>query len=470
MKASKSKIPTIIGVLILVVGIAVGVFFLQQRQLFRLSANPDLTPKGVKITNITSSSFTVSWTTDKPTTGFVKWGPTNQIKNTSPESSSSPGNTHSINVTGLNPSSTYQFEIHSNKNRYDNDNIPWQIQTGPPLNPPETTTIISGKVLLPNGAPAPDIIVYVSSSDFSSVSTLTSKNGEWVLPLTEVRSTDLSSHPTLTDDTLIDIYVEGGPLGIATAQVLLQSSNPTPPITLGRVHDFRNEIPTDTDSRPRASLTLPESEEATATTPPNSKFELPDPSSIDQISNKVTIDSIKDGETIFTDEPEFFGQGPSDTVITVTVESDNTLTDQISVDTDGSWQWSVPDNLSEGEHTITIKWTNADGIIETLTRKFIVKAADNEPAFESTPSQTIKPTSTPTSSPTAKPTSTPTATPTAAPAKTASPSATPRVSIPSTESAVPEPGTPLPTLILFITGLALLLSGAAFTYLHEENQ
>src|SRR3989304_5866495 len=70
----KSKIPTIIGIFILVFGLAAGVLLVRNQNFFRLGASAEFAPKDVRISNITDSSATVSWITDRETSGFVKWG------------------------------------------------------------------------------------------------------------------------------------------------------------------------------------------------------------------------------------------------------------------------------------------------------------------------------------------------------------------------------------------------------------
>lgn len=57
---NRKTIPTIAGIFLLVVGLALGVLLVQQRQVFRLGASGELAPKDVRITNITDNSATIS--------------------------------------------------------------------------------------------------------------------------------------------------------------------------------------------------------------------------------------------------------------------------------------------------------------------------------------------------------------------------------------------------------------------------
>ena len=87
----KAKIPTIIGIILLIFGLATGVILVQNRQIFRLGAEGQNSPKDVRVSNIASSSLTVSWITDVQTTGFVKYGESSEnLDKTKTESVATP--------------------------------------------------------------------------------------------------------------------------------------------------------------------------------------------------------------------------------------------------------------------------------------------------------------------------------------------------------------------------------------------
>ena len=110
----KKKIPTIIGIIILILSLATGVILVQNRQVFRLGATGQNSPKDVKISNITSSSFSVTWMTDVQNTGFVKYGNSvGNITNTKVEESAGSGYTHMVNLSGLSPQKSYFYVSYS---------------------------------------------------------------------------------------------------------------------------------------------------------------------------------------------------------------------------------------------------------------------------------------------------------------------------------------------------------------------
>lgn len=459
-----SRIPSILGVLVLVLGLAAGVMLISQQQIFRLGASADTSPQDVRISNVTDTSFTVSWFTGKPTLGYINWGQTPSLGQ-SKKGSTTLTTTHTLTIDGLSPGTNYYFVINSAGMEFDNNGIPWSTASGPSLPSPVTALLASGTVLTSDGKPAQNVLVYVNSGGFAQLSAITSQNGAWTLPLSIARTRTLSSYANLgTKDAVVDIFVQGADAGVATAQVLLSQINPTPNIVLGRSHDFTNQEVTAPGDLPTANVSLPEEEEVGQGTLDVSSGDL---GLVDE--NPVTLDSIdEEDEVVFTSNPEFFGEGPQGTTITITVESDPVSSD-VKIGPSGEWRWSPPTDLENGAHTVTVSWTDASGFLRRLTRTFTVAAAENEPGFESTPSAvTATPSPTPSPSPTPTPTKSPTPTasatkspsPTPSPSPSVSPSPIPaRVSIPSTESGIPVAGVSAPTLILTLVGLGLFVSG-----------
>jgi len=414
--------------------VAAGVFLVQNNQVFRIGASPDMAPQDVRITNVTDSAFAVSWTTDKQTVGSLKYGEAvNQLTNTQPSTETTGQNVHLITIDNLSPEKTYYFTINSDGTDYDNSGIPWQTNTGTGLGTSTQTKLISGTVMTATGQPAPGAVVYITGSGIAPLSAKTTSTGSWVIQLGQARTTDLAGFIDFTAAQTLQIYVQGGASGIASAQAISALST-VPTIVLGQNYDFTNQQTGDGSDVPSVNLNLP------AESTPSSKFNVPDASSTPTPKKDVTLESIDPDETISTTQPEILGEGPAGTKITITIESDP-VTGTATVAPDGTWNWTPPTSLPPGEHKITVSWRDAKGILQTLTRSFVVQAAEG-PAFVATPSATPR-----TQSPTPR----------------ASASATPRVSIPSTESGIPKSGTAEPTIILAILGISFITTGIYVT-------
>jgi len=463
------KIPTILGILLLLAGVAAGVFLLNSANVFRIGADPTASPKDIRVSNVGDNSVTISWTTDKETTDFLVWGETSKdLNNVEKETE---GNqkfaNHIITLTGLLPDTNYFYKINSQGSDFDNQGIPWEVRTGKLLDTQQGSNVISGTVLDSAGQPAERALIYLDINGYL-MSTLTSSTGNFIFQLGGARTQDLSAlSEIINSETILDISVVGSGGEVSTVKILPQSAHPIPPIILGQTYDHRNLPPSVSGDTPNADLNLPP--DAT----PESKLNLPPAGS--SKPQAVSLESVDNGETVSSEKPQFFGNGPSGETITIEIHSDSTVTKTLTIPSSGSWNFTPPTNLSPGTHTITITWTDAAGILRKITKTFIVQASE-APAFTAsqsglvaTPSPTPIPTKSPTPIPTASATLTasPSARPTATPTLAATPSPTPSPTVAPTlrptgtpkPPALPDSGDLTPTILLSIMGLGIMMFG-----------
>ncbi len=437
---NRKKLPTILGVLILVIGVVAGVFLINSKTVFKIGANIASTPNNVRFSNITDTEATITWNTDIESKGFAKWGETqkalNQVTLDSTDKSSF---VHSTTITGIKPDSTIYFKINSDGKDYDNEGIPWQFKTNPTKTTKLENLIATGIVLQADGSTPATAIVTLSINGVT-LTAITSAEGTFIIPVSNYIE-------TIDGTTAIEITVNGGQLGNASAVIYPTHIKTVPVIILGKSYDFRSLPQVDDSTLPQSSLTIPESVSV------SSRFGITK-SEIPNTVSTSSIDSIDEGEIILTNDPEFFGKAPAKSNIEVQVESE-LQSAVIATDSKGSWKWSPPNNLEPGEHKVTLKWRDAAGIIRTISKTFIVSAAEG-PAFESTPSASTI------SVPTIKPTATTASIPTAIASVTPTIVKTPTATLQPT----PETGNLTPTLGLFIMGIGILLS-SIFVYKHS---
>ncbi len=416
----RKKIPTIIGIIVLVLGTFLGTFLLNSKQIFRLGAAGENAPKDIRVSNIDDSSFTVNFVTDKEVSSFLIYG--NKISDKSLKSL-----THSITINNLKANQIYFYKINSGGTIFDNGGIPWQIKLGPDIGSSTFNSLASGSVLTASGTPVNHAIIYANIKGYL-LSTLTSETGNFVFQLGTARTSDLESYQIINpNETLIELSVQAGGGQVSSAQVYPKSANPIPPIIIGQTQDFRNLDGNSGGSSPNANLALP------TDNPQESRFNVPDVGTPIPATT-VILENIDNGETITSTQPEFMGKGPAGIVINILLESENPINSSVSVPNNGSWSWSPPTNLTPGPHTITLSWKDISGITRSLKRTFIVQAAEL-PSFEASESGTFL-TPTPIASP--KPT-----------AKAGSPTPTPK--------PIPETGSLTPTFLLSIMGVVVLL-------------
>ena len=411
------KLPTILGIIILSLGLVAGVFLINSRQIFKLGAQSEASPQSVRVSNITDTSVTVTWTTNIETSGFVKWGENiSKLNQISSEEAEDKNFIHSMDLIDIKPDSDIFFVIGSNNETYDNNSLAWQAKTNTQPTTQGNSLIATGTILQADAKTPANALVYLSINGII-LSNITSYEGSWIIPITNY----IASIP---ESSVIEITVSGGPLGTSQAVIYPKAVKSVPTIVLGKTYDFRTLEANNNNNLPESSVSVPESVDK------SSRFEVTKPSETNDAN--VSLDSIDNGEIITTTDPEFFGKGPAGVTLEVSVESDP-QSGTTTTSSNGSWSWSLPSNLEPGEHTVTVKWTDATGIIRTIQRNFVVSASEG-PAFESTPSASILPTTKPTSSPVSVSTSS------------------------SSPQPVPETGNLTATLGLFIMGLGILLS------------
>lgn len=447
------RIPTLLGVVVLLVGLAAGVFLVGRQQLLGTQAGPTSLPRNVKIVNRGSNSLTVTWISDVPVTGFVKYSD-NPARLTLPAGDARDqisGNTnqyttHFVDINGLTADKTYYFEIGSGSQMYNDGGKPYQVRTAPAgATPAEDVT--SGKILNVSNSGVGGALVYVDITGAETLGTLTKNDGSFRLALSNARDSTGKFVAYDKAKENVTIFVQAGGAGTATALTNTATDNPVPDITLGKTHNFAGgEIVPETVS----SLS---SGSNTAT---NSGFaNISDTSTVPSITStpeatysvKMTY-PLTDGEKIATTSPVFLGTGPIGTLLSLSITS--TLTSSSSgvatVSAQSKWQWPSPKVLPLGRHTINLSWKEG-ATSYNFKRMFEIVAAGSIgglPSFTSTPS----------------------ATPTA--------SSSGRTTMPSTVSGIPEPGLLTPTVWLLIVGIGLFFGGIIWkkqllTYLEKHN-
>ncbi|MBI2420674.1 MAG: fibronectin type III domain-containing protein [Candidatus Levybacteria bacterium] len=113
------RIPTLLGIFLISIGIGITTFLVNQGTIFRIGAAPSNTPKNINITNISQTSFTVSWLTDEKVIGSINFGETKELGQTALDERDQLSkdlqvyNVHSVTIQNLSPSTNYYFSITS---------------------------------------------------------------------------------------------------------------------------------------------------------------------------------------------------------------------------------------------------------------------------------------------------------------------------------------------------------------------
>lgn len=473
----KQRIPTLLGLAVLIVGVVAGVLLVGEGTGgFLPRANEESIPQQVRITNISDTSFSVSFITQTPSLGLLEYGSAardldEQVLDDRDQLSGESGSyrTHHITVRGLQPATQYYFRIGTARRTFfDNQGSPFSVRTSRPGLSPSSAQSASGQVQNQAGSPANGALVYLTTNGASPLSAYIKQDGSWSLPLSQMRTQDLSAIMTMTDSTPLKLQVIGTDGETLNAEV-----------TYGQVAQLRSlQFGQDTTNLSQGSKTpdqqLPDETGSDLAQPDDTTgdnlADEPDSGAPTGGSNQLgslfdendrfgtmpqsditIVYPSEDAEVVSATQPELSGKAPPQSTLQIEVHSDNVFYDVVETDADGNWSWSPPSDLEPGEHTMTLRYTDDTGEQQVVTRTFIVQADTGFPAFVSTPSgQLTSPTPTPVASPTPLPTPSPSPSPSPKP----SPSPT-LVSYPATYAAQP---------VTASTGPLWLMAAGAFLF------
>lgn len=412
------KIPTIIALLVVAIGVFGTTYLVQNLGPLFSRATASDTPGEVKITNITDSSLTISWITQNNTTGSVRiWEKEDQALTALDDRDASPYKTHYVSIGKLTPQTSYLFTINSGNSSYENNGTPYKTATLATTNINLKKTLAAGNVINEDGTPASQIIVYLFFKKTENFSAITSKTGDWkITGFAEFAGSDIG-------DILITDGEKQSSIKTLLGKIL-------PITTLGQNYDF---ITNDTGNE--ASLSAKASGFKTG-----------------ESSQTVTTPKILNPEENenFTDlKPRFSGVAPKGSNVKITIESDPIET-TVQTDNNGNWSYRPSNALTPGDHTITITAPDSSGILRTIKRSFKVFAEGSQVGQTATPSAT----------PVVKATPTPTLKATPTPGKVATISAIPTKS----PGPIPVTGESFPLIFLGSIGAITFLIGFALLF------
>lgn len=454
LKPAKT-IPSIIGLLLLTVLVFGGVYLTQRlgRTTTQIAASRQ--PLSVRVANITDRAAVVYWLTEEATEGSIKLNDKIYLDNRDRVSSQAKKRfTHYVAIDDLLPGETYHFAIISQGQIQQKDSF--QFTTAQALiGPPAEVADLAFGIILDNqqNQPLADTLVTLSLPGATNLASLTDDNGFWSIPLSTAYQKDLS-RPISYDreKEVLEILVESRPGLSSTVITNTGNDHPVPPIIIGKSYDFSQNPPTPRQQPEDFDWTNPLE---TVEEINNSSFFLPQ----EQIDPKeaqavININDPQEGETVFTAKPEFSGRGPANQTIKVTLESPKKFEEEIVVSAFGSWQWSPPEHLTPGRHTLTVEYHDENNILHVVSRTFIVQASSISPSpTPIVPLPTIPPQVTPTPTPVR---TTPTPTPVrTTPSPTPLPTITPIIKE-ATAPAEIVSGNLTPLVILAILGLGLI--------------
>ncbi len=248
----------LIIIILLIVGIIFSVYLVLQNTSLFSKAAPDISPKKVTISNISDSSFTVSWVTDNPTIGFVKYSEDSSLNKSAYDErgGSQARTTHFVVLKDLKEKQNYLFKISSGDQTFGDGQTNFKTTTAPVTDQTPPVPILTfGKLKKKNGEIPKEAIVFLKLPNSTTLSTSTSDDGNFLFTITNARKVDLSSYISAKDGDLAQIWAETGDNGnlkdqqikisdkVSLADLILEEQiNPTRSCKKGEGCAFNNAM------------------------------------------------------------------------------------------------------------------------------------------------------------------------------------------------------------------------------------
>lgn len=418
----EKRIPTLLGILMIVIGIGATSFLVKSGLNLMGKAAPAETPENIRITNISDSSFTVSYITADRVLGTVSYG-TDKALGTSitddrdqQSGNLNTYNLHYITIRNLKPSTKYFFTITSGKITFLNNDEAFEVTTGPVIEEePSLQKPVVGKMISTDATIPKEAIICLTITDGQTISTLMKPDGSYILPLNSIRSQDLNSYFLFDQDPVLKMLIVGMPEQ-SMITLGLKQANPVPIITLSKNYDFT------IDNSPVATI--------------SGAIGFPSFSASPSASKNPQILTPKRDEQFLDQKPLFKGTAPPGTDVQITIHSSNDLQANVKADSKGNWSYRPQTPLSPGEHTLSITSRDQFGILKTITQSFTVFAQGTQVEQSATPSATPTLTIAPTQVASVSPFLTPTLTAT----PTQTPTITPLITLPPKGGSISAPG------------------------------
>ncbi len=421
------RIPTIFALLF------VGVLLLTMTWITKIISQPTQAdvgklPKDIQVTNVSDTSFTVLWITEKPTRGVIQVTPPDGQALTfyddhAVQSQNQEFTTHSVTVRGMQALTQYTITFLNTPDKT------LTITTGPTLSLNSNQLgPLHGSVKNSDGTPAVGSLVYLALEGSQILSTTVKDSGSFLIPLNLLRTEDTTAYLPVKEEPLpvtLTIISPTGEKTIATTNT--DNDSPVPDITLGQPNDF-------TQSSVKPTPVLAEKQ---------SSFQsvLGTINTTAVASSSVTLATPIQGGIVRSEYPFITGKGIPDEIVTIIIGSKSPTVDTVRVKKDGTWQFTPKKGIPAGNQSVTISSFDENKNPISITHLFQIMKSGTQVLGDATPS--------------ASPTiilPTPISTISATPIPTLLIEPTPTTEIPTTATTVP-------TYILLAAGISLSIIG-----------
>lgn len=277
---SKFKIPTLLGLALILISIGIGVFLVLREQTLISQASPDILPKKeeILISNVTENSAVISWQTDVPVISFIHYGvqnPDQVAKDDRDKEAPEAHSSHYITLKNLTPDTSYKFIVTAGKKTSE----VFDFKTAFPASSQTGFTPVIGTVL-DQDKPLTEGIVYLSINGASTQSSLINSSGAYLIPISHLRNTDKTDIFPLKEDETAKISISSQKGAASLTFKLKPSSNTLPTIKLTESIDL--------------TISTPKNEQSPSPTPSSINFDLNNDGFVNTADNAVLLRNFGD--------------------------------------------------------------------------------------------------------------------------------------------------------------------------------
>ncbi len=377
---NEPHVPTLVGILILLIGLGATIFLVENSTKFLSYAAPEDKPQQVTIANITDTSFVVSWVTQNRTNGFIKYKEKNPVSflkigydNRDNMIKTSNRYTHYVNISSLKSNTGYEVVIVSNQHEYNDNKL--ALKTGSLL--PAPAQIIDpafGTLIDERNHPISEALAYVSFEGSQIISSLVNTDGSWVLPLGEMRSQEGNRYfvPSNKDQERLFFI---GREAQSTVVARIDNDAPLPPIRLGENYNF-------TKLQASRSKVIFAQEQIGGTL-------------VGTAGSSLHIDLPEANANIPSGKPAFKGTATADKKVIITLSGAASIVEKITSSSNGNWNWTPKDILIPGKYVVTVASFNTNNAPVSQATAFTILKSGTSVLGDATPSASLAPSPTP---------------------------------------------------------------------------
>ncbi len=203
---TRFRIPTLLGLAIIILGISAGVFLVSNQQTLTSFAGPDSAPQNITFSNTEEDTITISWKTTAETAGFITYGINFPDEKTALDdrdtSAPTPRQTHYITLSNLTPQTEYKFKILAGKQS--SDTLTFKTASMA-VNNNDFKPVI-GSVMFDN-QPLNEGIIYLSIAGAITQSSVVKEFGNFIIPVGNMRTDNLERVFTPEDQAMAKLTV-----------------------------------------------------------------------------------------------------------------------------------------------------------------------------------------------------------------------------------------------------------------------